>query len=80
MLTDRRIVRVKGVLRVNVFETQLQQIQHTNTTFSLRERLLGLGTIHFATAGTGGIEASWEMVSHPLEVHRIVVQTLDRYR
>ncbi len=80
VLTDRRVIRVKGVIRVQVFECQLQQVQHTTTTFSLRERLFGLGSIHFATAGTGGVEASWLMLAKPLEVHQTVVTALNRYR
>ncbi|MCC7408527.1 MAG: PH domain-containing protein [Phycisphaeraceae bacterium] len=80
VLTDRRVIRVKGVLRIDVFETPLKNVQHTSTLFSLRERLVGLGTIAFATSGTAFIEAAWEMVGRPLEVHRVVVQTLNRYR
>lgn len=80
VLTDRRIIVVWGVLRVQIFETQLKQIQHTVTLFSVRERLFGLGTIGFATAGTGQIEAAWRMIAKPLEVHQIVIQTLNRYR
>jgi len=80
VLTDRRIVRVKGVLRVQVFECALQRVQHTYTLFTIRERIFGLGTIGFATAGTSTIEAGWEMVNQPLEVHRKIIQTLNRYR
>lgn len=80
VLTDQRVIRVKGVLRVQVFETQLRNVQHTHATFSLRERLFGLGSIHIATAGTGDIEASWVMLAKPLEAHRILVQALNRYR
>lgn len=80
VLTDRRVIRVRGVLRVSVFEAPIKLVQHTNTFFSLRERFFGLGTIGFATAGTGIVEAHWEMLPQPLEVHRIVVQTLNRYR
>lgn len=80
VLTDRRVIRVKGVLRVQVFESPLKTIQHTAALFSLRERLFGLGTIAFATAGTAFIEAAWEMVARPLQVHRQIVQTLNRYR
>ena len=80
VLTDQRVIRVKGVLRVNIFETPLQQIQHTNLLFSIRERLFGLGTIAFATAGTGVYDAFWTMVSSPLDVHQKVIQTLRRYR
>ncbi len=80
VLTDRRILRVRGVVRVQVFECALSRIQHTQADFSLRERLFGLGTISFATAGTAVVEVSWRMLAKPLEVHQIVLRTLDRYR
>jgi hypothetical protein len=79
VLTDRRVIRVMGVLRVQVFETRLQQIEQTELLLSLRERLFGLGTIAFATAGTAMVEAAWVMVPQPLEVHQRVVETLQRY-
>lgn len=80
VLTDRRIIRVSGVLRVSVFETALKQVQHTTAYFSIRERLFGLGSIGFATAGTAVIETWWLMINNPLEVHRTIGQTLSRYR
>jgi uncharacterized membrane protein YdbT with pleckstrin-like domain len=80
VLTDRRVVRVKGVIRVEVFEASLKQVQHTQSLFLLRERLFGLGTITFATAGTGIDEVHWVMINRPLEIHQVVVQTLNRYR
>jgi len=80
VLTDRRIIRVKGVVRIEVFEANLKQIQNTRCYFSLRERLFGLGTIGFATAGTATYEAYWLMIGRPLHVHQTVVQTLERYR
>ena len=79
VLTDQRVIRVRGVLRVQVFECPLKQVQHTSAYFSLRERVFGLGTLAFATAGTAGIEAVWEMLAQPLEVHQVVVQALNRY-
>lgn len=80
VLTDQRVIRVMGVLRISVFEAPLQQVQHTNLLFAIRERLLGLGSIGFATAGTGGFEAYWQTIARPYEVHQKVVQTLRRYR
>jgi len=79
VLTDHRVIRIAGVVRVQVFETQIKNVQHTTTYFSLRERVFHLGTIHFATSGTAGTEASWHMVAQPLEVHRVVVETIGRY-
>ena len=80
VLTDRRVIRVRGVIRVHVFEAALKQIQHTELNFSLRERMFALGSITFSTAGTGLPEASWQMVNTPLEVHQTILRTLHRYR
>jgi hypothetical protein len=68
------------VVRVEVFEASLKDVQHTQASYTLRERLFGLGTIAFATAGTGLAEAYWLMISSPLQVHQTVVRTLQRYR
>ena len=80
IMTDRRLIAVAGVLRVRVFETPLQNITHSEMLFSIRERLFGLGTLGFYTAGTGMVEAYWIMLATPLEVHRRVVEALRRYR
>ena len=80
VLTDQRVIRVRGVLRVSVFECRLTQIQQTDLTYSIRERLFGLGTIGFATAGTAFTDAFWTMIANPLEVHQKVVATINRYR
>ena len=80
VLTDQRVIRVMGVMRVSVFECPLSQIQNTNLLFSIRERFFGLGTIAFATAGTGGYEAFWVMLAKPMDVHQKVVQAIRRYR
>ncbi len=80
VLTDQRVIRVKGVLRVSVFECRLAQIQQTDLIFTLRERLFGLGTIGFSTAGTAFTDAFWVMVARPLDVHQKVVATIKCYR
>ena len=80
VLTDRRVIRVKGVLRVEVFQTSLHQLQHTELLFTVRERLFGLGTIAFATAGSAYPEAYWIMLRRPLAVHRRILQAINRYR
>jgi uncharacterized membrane protein YdbT with pleckstrin-like domain len=69
VLTDRRVIRIKGVFNIDVFEAPLVKIQNTYLTFALHERLVSVGTILFATAGTAGIEASWQNINQPLEVH-----------
>lgn len=80
VLTDQRVIRVRGVLRVSVFECRLAQIQQTDLSFNIRERLFGLGTIGFATAGTAFTEAYWTMIANPLDIHQQVVAAIKRYR
>ena len=80
VLTNRRIMRLTGILNVDLFECPLTKIQNTNLTLAWNERLFGLGTISFATAGTGGIEASWTNVNNPLELHERVRSAIHRAR
>ena len=80
LLTDQRIVTVAGVLRVVIIELPLNRIQHTQLLATLRERLVGLGTLGFATSGTDQIETLWLMLERPADVHRKVLEALRRYR
>jgi hypothetical protein len=74
VLTDRRIIRVKGVLWVRIFECGLSRVQNTALSLPLAQRVLGAGTIYFATAGTAGRDAAWLIVARPKEVHQTVAQ------
>ncbi|QDU72425.1 PH domain-containing protein [Mucisphaera calidilacus] len=80
ILTDRRVITLTGVLRVQVFEAALERVQHTRLVVSLRERVLNLGTVSISTAGTAGEETVWQMLSNPLEVHQQLLAALRRYR
>ncbi len=79
VLTDRRVMRRSGVLRVSVFDAPLRNIQHTSVFQPLRERLFGLGSIGFATAGSDVFDTFWVMIRQPFAVHKIVVETTERY-
>lgn len=77
-LTDRRVVRVSGVLRRFTVEARLERVQHVVLYRSLGERLLGLGTIGFATAGTDAVEVAWVMIARPHEVWAQAKEAIDR--
>ena len=79
VLTDRRIIRRMGVLRVAVLATQRQNIQHSGSYRWVRGRVCGLGAIGCATSGSDVFEALWVMISRPFAVHRIVVKTIEKY-
>lgn len=69
VLTNRRVMRVKGVLRVDVFESPLNKIQSTCLTVSPAERLLRIGTIRIHTLGEPSRSARWEYIAQPATVH-----------
>ncbi len=79
VLTDRRVLRRKGVLRPTVFEAKLRDIQHTSVFQHLRERTVGLGSIGFASAGSEVFDAFWVMIRQPFAVHRTIVEAIERY-
>lgn len=79
ILTDRRIIRQKGVIRPTVFEVKLRDIKHTSVFRKLRERALGLGSIGFAATGSDIFDAFWVMIPDPFAVHNTVVEAIKRY-
>ena len=79
VLTDRRVIRRRGIFQVDVFEARLDRIQQTSVLQLVRERIFGLGSIAFATAGTSRLEAIWEAVRCPFEVQKAVIEAIDRY-
>lgn len=81
VLTDRRVIRVGGVLRQRIVEAPVERIQHVVLYRSLRERLTGLRSIGFATAGTGHIEVVWFMVPQRVggeDVVRTIRRVIDK--
>jgi dephospho-CoA kinase len=77
-LTDRRAVRRAGVVRRYHADLPLSRLQHLTLTRTLGERLTGVGTIGFATAGTGVMEMFWVMVARPHEVLGTVREAMVR--
>lgn len=78
VLTNRRVMRIYGVFNVELFECALDRVQNIYVTLSVGERLTHTGTISFQTAGGPGGEASWRIVSRPLEVHEKLREAIER--
>lgn len=78
IMTERRLVRVSGVIRRYETEATLERIQHVSVIRTLRERVFGLGTLGFATAGTAETEIYWVMIDRPLERLAMVRAALEK--
>lgn len=79
VLTDRRIMRLKGVVHIDLFECQLSRVQHVVLRLPIAERAVFCGTLFFFTAGTGSAEAAWRTVAHPSAVYQTVLETIEKY-
>jgi hypothetical protein len=80
VLTDRRVMRLKGVLRIDLFQCPLTRLQQTELTLPLPERVLFCGTVLFFTAGTDLADAAWLTVARPAQVYRTVLDAIEQAR
>ena len=78
VLTDRRVIRIRGVFTIDIFQCALVKIQNTFLVLTLPQRLLKLGNIEFTTAGTGGIEAIWRHCKNPAKVHHELIRSINK--
>lgn len=53
-VTDKRILQKSGLIGINAYDAPLTAIQNVTLTQSAVAKLFGLGTLVFATSGTGG--------------------------
>jgi len=77
VLTDRRVIRIRGVLTIDIFQSSLTRIQNTFMVLTLPQRVFGLGDIEFTTAGTGGVEAVWRHLKNPLPIHHQLLRAMN---
>ncbi|MEO0513069.1 MAG: PH domain-containing protein [Planctomycetota bacterium] len=76
-LTERRVLSEGGVLRRSVADIRLDRVQHAALDQTLVERVLNLGTLGFASSGTGAYEVVWRFVERPDDVMARVRDRLD---
>jgi hypothetical protein len=77
VLTDKRVIRIRGVFTIDIFQCGLPKIQNTFLIMTVPQRLLNLGNIAFATAGTSQIEAIWRHVKDPLKIHQQLLRAIN---
>ncbi|HYE62323.1 MAG TPA: dephospho-CoA kinase [Phycisphaerales bacterium] len=77
VLTDRRLIAVAGVVRQSISDVPLRNVRNLVIVRSLADRLLGLGTLGAATAGTANYEVVWVELEKPNDVMRLVRKAVD---
>lgn len=80
VLTDQRILRVQGVVQVDVFDCPLRKVARADLFRSTRERVFRLGTIVITPSDTQLPIAQWQMIAQPREVLGRIAEAIDRQR
>jgi uncharacterized membrane protein YdbT with pleckstrin-like domain len=73
-ITNRRLTIELGILSREQHQTRLERVQNVNTTQTVLERMLRVGTVDFDTAAESGYDFKFRGVSDPREI----VRTVDR--
>jgi uncharacterized membrane protein YdbT with pleckstrin-like domain len=76
LITTRRLRITRGIIRRNVQETRLDRVQNVNYQQSVVDRVFGVGTVDFDTAGTDDSEFKFEWVNGPEAVVRSVDEAI----
>jgi uncharacterized membrane protein YdbT with pleckstrin-like domain len=75
-ITDQRLTIHTGILRREMHETRLGRVQNVNSSQSLLERMLRVGTVDFDTAAEAGFDFKFAGVANPREIVRTVDQAI----
>lgn len=79
-ITNRRLTIRSGLLAREMHETRLERVQNVNSRQRLLERLLGVGTVDFDTAGGAAYDFRFRGVDDPGQIVRTVDRALHELR
>ena len=80
LITTQRLRISRGLLKRNVQETRLERVQNVNYQQGVLERVLGVGTVDFDTAGSDDSEFRFDWVNGPEDVVRAVDRAVEEAR
>ncbi len=76
VLTNRRVMRFHGVLRVEAAACPLKRISQARPVAAWYQRLLQLGSIELTPTAEDALPIVWEHVAHPQEVYEKLVRAI----
>ena len=80
LITTQRLRISRGIVRTTVQETRLERVQNVNYQQGVLDRMLGVGTVDFDTAGSDDSEFRFEWVNEPEQVVRAVDHAVEEAR
>jgi uncharacterized membrane protein YdbT with pleckstrin-like domain len=80
LLTNRRIMRIRGVLQADVAQCLLARVAGVEMSQNALQTLLGIGTIRITPASDAARTITWRHVSKPAETLRTIHAAIARSR
>jgi len=80
LLTNRRIMRFRGIFSVDIGQCELSQIAEVRRLTAWYHSLFGLGSLYMRPIAGDRPAILWEHVARPAEIHAIVEQAVARAR
>ncbi len=77
VLTNRRIINIRGVRTPRIAACLLVDVHHTGIHRSAVDNLVGLGSIFFAVDHTDGPPQPWQSLQKPDEVHARIRRAIE---
>src|SRR5262245_52892551 len=68
LVSTQRLYIRRGILSKHMQQTRIDRVQNVNTSQSVRERVLRVGTVDFDTAGTDDSEFRFVGIADPADV------------
>ncbi len=79
-ITKRQVILEKGILNKDFREIFISDIRAVDVEQTFWQRILGYGTVKFASAGTNGYELAAEGVPNPLKIKERVNRLRQKVR
>lgn len=76
VLTDQRVLRISGVLNVDICDCPLRKVARTRVLRTFREKLLRLGSIEIIPQEEERPCALWQTIARPIEINEQVSETI----
>jgi uncharacterized membrane protein YdbT with pleckstrin-like domain len=78
VLTNRRVMRLSGVLSVDIADCQLTRVGGTNLRLGAAQRLLGLGSICITPAGEKAEPITWAHVAKAGAIYAKLIRAIKK--
>ena len=79
-LTNKRVIRKRGIVGKSTSEVDLRDIRNTQVNYGVIDRLLGFGSVAVGTAAHAGIEVTFAGIRDPEHVAQLIAEAKEMAR